>query len=61
VREQHLDLLAVAARVRERFCFDEVAGYIACGLVHIAEARTSPDTTGDDAGPQMKACRSPPF
>jgi hypothetical protein len=37
VREQHLDLLAVAARVRERFCFGEFASYIACGLVHVTD------------------------
>jgi hypothetical protein len=36
VREQHLDLLAIAARLRERLCFGKRAGDIVCGLIHIA-------------------------
>jgi hypothetical protein len=37
VREQHLDLLAIAARLRERLRFGEGTSDIACGLVHIAD------------------------
>jgi len=33
----HLDLLAIAARLRERLRFGEGTGDIACGLVHIAD------------------------
>ena len=37
VREQHLDLLAVAARLREGFRFGQHAGGVACGLIHVAD------------------------
>jgi hypothetical protein len=37
VREQHLDLLGIAARLRERLRFGEGTGDIARGLVHIAD------------------------
>ena len=37
VREQHLDLLARAPRLRERLSFGEGTGDIACGFVHIAD------------------------
>ena len=33
MREQHLDLLAVAARLRERFCFGEIAGDIDAAFI----------------------------
>src|SRR5215216_2390546 len=40
MREQHLDLLAIATRSRERFGLGEGTGDIARGLVHIADDPT---------------------
>jgi len=36
VCEQHLDLLAITARLRERRHFGESSGDIACGLIDVA-------------------------